>query len=267
MLSPRFGDAIFDVVRPILERLPPDRWPTHAELTRLAQGVTTARRMPLRFVPPRPTCEEDRRQYELRIAQTGEVETRSESWHDLFNAVQWIAYPATKARINEQHAAMLEEGGEDELRHRSPARDALTLFDEGGLIVASSRPGLLRLVADFQWKALFWERRADLLAHMRFLPFGHALHEQALAPYIGMVAKTVFIPVGDFFFMLSPGTQRAEADRMVAAHFESRARFASPKAMPPLPVLGVPGWHADTASEAFYDRSSYFRSKPRPEKT
>ena len=79
-----------------------------------------------------------------------------------------------------------------------------------------------------------------------------------------MVAKTVFVPVGSFFFMLSPESQREEADRMVAAHFENRTRFASAKAMPPLPVLGVPGWHPETGNESFYDIASYFRSKPRP---
>ena len=263
MLSPRLADPIFDTIRPFLEKLPQDRWPTHAELNALARAVTTADGLPLRFAPPAP--EDTRRfaHYELRIAKTGEVETRPESWHDLFNALQWIAFPRTKARINAQHAAILVDGGDAEARHRSPPRDALTLFDEGGVIVASSAPDLLRLVSDFEWKALFWERRADVLARMRFIPFGHGLHEQALAPYIGMVAKTVFVPVSDFFFMLSPESQREEADRMVAAHFESRTRFASAKALAPLPVLGVPGWHRDAQGEAFYDIASYFRSKPR----
>jgi hypothetical protein len=50
---------------------------------------------------------------------------------------------------------------------------------------------------------------------------------------------------------------------MAAAHFEVRARFASPKSMAPLPVLGVPGWHPRTASEAFYDEAAYFQSKTR----
>jgi hypothetical protein len=98
-------------------------------------------------------------------------------------------------------------------------------------------------------------------ARMKVLAFGHGLFEQALAPYIGMVAKTVFVPVGEFFFMLPPESQAAEADRLVAAHFDSRARFASPRAMAPMPILGVPGWHPDTASESFYDNESYFRSK------
>ena len=48
-------------------------------------------------------------------------------------------FPRAKAAINAQHAAILEEGGEAEARHRSPARDALTVFDEGGVIVATER--------------------------------------------------------------------------------------------------------------------------------
>jgi hypothetical protein len=35
--------------------------------------------------------------------------------------------------------------------------------------------------------------------------------------------------------------------------------------MAPLPLLGVPGWHEDTAREEFYDRTDYFHpSRPRP---
>jgi hypothetical protein len=266
VLSPRLDGPIFDPIRPLLEQLPQDRWPTHGELTALAQGVTTSRGQPVRFVPARAPGDADasrRPYYERHIAETGEVETRPESWHDLFNALAWIAYPRAKAQINAQHVAILEAGGEAEARQRSAPRDALTLFDECGVIVASAAPDLLRLIADFEWKRLFWERRADVLAKMRFIPFGHALFEQALDPYIGMVAKTVFIPVSDFFFMLSPDSQREEADRLVAAHFSSATRFPSPKSMPPLPVLGVPGWHPETANEAFYERADYFQSKPR----
>ncbi|HET9580464.1 MAG TPA: DUF3025 domain-containing protein, partial [Usitatibacter sp.] len=65
------------------------------------------------------------------------------------------------------------------------------------------------------------------------------------------------------FFMLAPESQREEADRLVAAHFAERRRFPSAKAMAPMPVLGVPGWHPRTASEEFYGESSYFRSRKR----
>ena len=250
-LHPGLSSPIFDPLRPLLDALPQDRWPTHHELTALAQGVTTARGKPVRFVAPPPAAEGPRRYYEIEIAESGAIPTRMENWHDLFNALVWIAFPLAKATINEQHARILEERGEAEARRRSPERDALTLFDEGGVVVASSAPQLMQLLRDFEWKELFWHRRAELQATTRFHVFGHACYEQALEPYIGMVAKTVFV-AGD-----------GAVDERLARHFGDRANFASPKAMPPLPVLGVPGWHARTSTEAFYDDASYFRSRPR----
>ena len=116
---------------------------------------------------------------------------------------------------------------------------------------------------DFEWKELFWSRRAELQEKARFFVFGHACYEQALAPYVGMVAKTVFVPVSDFFFMLSVESQLEEADKLVSNHFASRARFASPKTMAPMPVLGVPGWHFGEQDEAFYDDGDHFRSRPK----
>jgi hypothetical protein len=246
---------LFAPLAALLARLPRGRWPTHEELTALARGVTTLRGVPLRFVPPRDHTDRERRYYELRIAESGEVETRHENWHDLFNALVWIAFPRAKARINAQHAAILEEGGEAEARHRGPARDALTVFDEGGVIVATSDPAMRQLIMDFEWKELFWRRRAALEAGVRFFAFGHALYEKGLDPYIGMVAKAVFVEFDD---------DPAAADVLLAEHFADRSRFPSPKAMAPMPVLGIPGWHPHTSRESFYDDAKHFRGKTAP---
>jgi hypothetical protein len=262
----RLRAPVFAPLHAAMARLPADRWPTHDDLNALAAGVATDRGRPVRFVDPREASDAEKRYYELRIADSGEVPTRRDNWHDLFNALAWITYPRAKARINAQHAAILEEGGEAEARRRSPERDALTLFDEGGVIVASASAALLKLMVDFEWKELFHARRAELQEKVRFLAFGHACFEQALAPYIGMVAKTVFVPVTEFFFMLPPESQVQEADGLVASHFASRARFASPKAMAPMPVLGVPGWHFAEQDEAFYDDAGHFRSRTREKK-
>jgi hypothetical protein len=254
LLKP-LDSPIFAPLAPLLARLPAEHWPTHAELTALAAGVTTSRGVPLRFVAPRDHTDRERRYYELRIAESGEVETRARNWHDLFNALAWIAFPKAKAMINAQHAAILEEGGEAEAKHRGPARDALTVFDEGGVIVATDDSALTRLIVDFEWKELFWRRRAELESRVRFFAFGHALYEKGLDPYLGMVAKTVFVELV---------TDTADADRRLAAHFSDRARFRSPKAMAPMPVLGVPGWHPGNSSETFYDDAKHFRGKSAP---
>ena len=254
---------VFAPLEGALERLPAERWPTHDELTQAAGGILTSRGEPVRFVNPREHTDRERRYYELRIAESGEVETRRESWHDLFNALVWITFPKAKAAINAQHAAILEERGEDEARRRSPERDALTLFDEGGIIVASGSSELSQLIPAFAWKDLFWHRRSEVEASMGFFAFGHGLYEQALAPYLGMVAKTVFIDAQRSFFSLPREGRLARADELVAAHFSERARFPSPRSMAPMPVLGIPGWHPGTALESFYDDAQHFRSKGR----
>jgi hypothetical protein len=260
-----FGSPILAPLAPALARLPADRWPLLEELNVLATGITTARGRPLRFVPAHaPGDRETRRYYELHIDESGEVETRAANWHDLFNALAWIIYPRAKACINARHVAILEARGAEEARRRSPARDALTLFDEGGVAIASSDPALFALIEDFAWKRLFWERRAELQRHMRFFAFGHSLHEKALEPYLGMVAKAVFIPVASAFHDLPAAAQVAHVDAALAEHFSDTTRFASPRIMPPIPVLGIPGWHPRTDDPAFYDDRSHFRPKTRP---
>jgi hypothetical protein len=172
-----------------------------------------------------------------------------------------MAFPRAKAAINDQHARLLAEGGEAQARRRGPERDALTLFDEGGVAVACSAPALLRLIVDFEWKELFWARRAELAAKVRFVAFGHSLYEKMLDPFTGIVAKTVFVPVDEFFAMLPPEAQVARVDAMLAAHFASRERFPAPRVMAPLPAMGIPGWHPGTDREDYYDDTGHFRPK------
>ena len=242
-------NPVYAPLAPAFARLPPDRWPTHEELTTLATGIATSRGQALRFIAPRGHTNRERRYYELHIADTGEVETRPENWHDLFNALGWIAFPKAKAAINAQHVAILEERGEAEAKRRGPERDALTLFDEGGVVVASDDPRVSEMIRGFEWKDLFWHHRAELAGKVRFVAFGHNLFEKMLDPHWGMVTKTIFVPWAEPF----------DADAALAAHFAVRANFASPKTMPPMPVLGVPGWYAETERESFYDDATHFR--------
>ena len=255
----RLRAPIFAPLAAAIERLPAEGWPSHDDLTRAAHGLSTASGQPLRFVAPAEPGAGERAYYEAQSAQSGEVPTRAHNWHDLFNALAWIAFPRAKAAINAQHAAILAERGAVEAKRRGPERDALTLFDEGGIAVLSTDASLLALIVDFEWKALFWQRRAEVARAMRFVAFGHALFEKALEPHPGIVAKTVFLRVDE----LPPDDAlRAQADALLAAHFAMRARFASPRLMAPMPVLGVPGWHPDNARESFYDDRDHFRSKP-----
>ena len=73
----------------------------------------------------------------------------------------------------------------------------------------------------------------------------------------------VAFDVGRDFFAFGVESQRHEIDARLAAHFSARANFKSPRDMPVLPVLGIPGWHALTSEESFYDDTTHFRPDSR----
>jgi hypothetical protein len=135
----------------------------------------------------------------------------------------------------------------------------LTLFDEAGVIVASSDPGLSDALRRSCWKELFWQRRADVTRRMRFFVFGHAIYEKALEPYQGVTAKALIVAVGDHFFATPPQDQIEHLDARASEYFADPAALASTRTLPPLPVLGVPGWDPENGREAYYDDASQFR--------
>lgn len=196
---------------------------------------------PVRFVAPGAK----RAGYEVQVHETGRVETRLESRHDWFNALCWLAFPRTKARINALHAAEIpREGG-----RRGRLRDLLTIFDEGGAIVVCADDALNRLVRDFRWTELFWRQRDRVRQHMRFVVLGHAALEQALKPWPGITCKAIFA---------APG---ANLDQAAAAWLAAVPPGASPRALAALPVFGYPGWMPDQ-DERFYAEARYFRERP-----
>jgi Protein of unknown function (DUF3025) len=184
--------------------------------------------------------------YELRVHETGEIETRPESLHDWFNALCWLAFPRTKARINAMHAAeMPREGG-----RRGRLRDLLTIFDEGGAIVVCADDALNQLAREFRWKELFWTERERVRQAMRFVVLGHAVLEQARKPWPGITCKALFAPPDE------------DPDQAAAAWLASRGQGASPRDLAALPVFGYPGWAQNDRPE-FYNDERYFRDTKR----
>lgn len=254
------GSPLLATLRPLLARLPADRFPTHDDLTALARArdVRSGGGAPIAFVPAAAgRTDAFEAQYEIRIYREGAVPTRAGSWHDLFNALAWIAFPRTKATINRlHHDEMTRRRGQPQ---RGTARDVLTLFDEGGVIAACADPALARLLADFRFKELFWTRRAEAIASMRFRVFGHAIHEKALAPYKGVTAKTLIVEATPAELALPDEALNALVDERASAYFAGPGALASTRALHPLPVLGVPGWMPDNVDPSFYDDPAVFR--------
>jgi Protein of unknown function (DUF3025) len=223
---------IFDSVRDWIDRIGSS--PSLERLNACSEelGLRTESGRPVRFVPPGPSDP----YYEIQLFETGQVQTRPDNWHDLFNALVWLAFPKTKARINAMHAAEIpREGG-----RRGRLRDLLTIFDEGGAIVAC-HDAVAGLVREARWRELFVEHHREF----RIAVVGHAVLEQALAPYLGLTCKVIFAdPARDL-------------DAQAAEWLATRGR--TPRDLPPLPVLGYPGWFPGSGNAGFYSDERYFR--------
>lgn len=184
----------------------------------------------------------DKRPYELQAYESGHIATRADNLHDWFNALAWLAFPRTKAQINALHAAEIPR----ERGQRGPLRDLLTVFDEGGVLVACADGELAGMVRELRWKELFWTHRSRVRADMHLAVLGHAALEKALEPWPGITCKAVF---------LVPGS---DLDEQAARWLAQLPPGARARDLAPLPVFGYPGW-AENDSAAFYDDDRYFR--------
>lgn len=171
--------------------------------------------------------------YEQHVATTGRVPTRDNA-HDLFNGLVWLRCPGFKAALNRAHI----EAPPAAPGRRGPLRDALTLLDESGLLLAAP-PALQATLVAQDWHALFVTGRA-LWQQAQARVVGHALLEKLLAPRKPLCARVLF--VDDIEAPVLPAALR-------------------PAALPPLPVLGIPGWWPPNEVPAYYEDAQVFRPK------
>lgn len=232
----------------VFSRLPLAAWRAHAGWL---QGVdwpsidtlNAARpvAMAARFVAQTQALLGDGLHYEQRIAERGAIATREANWHDLFNALIWLRYPAIKQALNARQVAEIARMG---TRERSRAQYAMTHFDEAGVIVALRDPALLHLWDAHDWHGLFWRERAawqDGRASIEV--FGHALLEHALSPGKLLVGKALV------FLADSEG---GAAERACATAIAGGNLLHDPLELRPLPLSGLPGWHPANDEEAFH---------------
>jgi hypothetical protein len=236
-----------------------ENWPDLDDLNHLLQSspsaILTHSDKPVRCVPQADD------HYEQRAYLTGEVQTRSNNWHDLFNTLVWRVFPSTKAVVNLMHYRTSQEKPQP-AANRGTARDVLTLFDESGVVIACAQDELGEMLRQHEWKSLFWQRRNEVAGSMKFFVFGHSLYEKALRPYIGLTGKALILPVSPSFLALPLASQLAETDAMMAEHFLVPDSLRTTSSLSPLPLLGVPGWWPDNNHEIFYENTRHFRPAP-----
>lgn len=226
----------------------PWRDPGRRVLDRAAAGLPLHEALygqgaPVRFVAA--TALPPGEAYERFIFERGACPTR-DNLHDFFNGLCWLGLPATKRRLNELQAAQIEQTGVGAVR--GPVRDAITIFDENGAVLAAP-PELWEALRARQWRRLFVELR-PLWDEARLTIVGHALLEKLAQPRKDLTAHVLALP--------APACAMPELDRWLAGELTADRLQAKP--FTPLPVLGVPGWWPGNQNFSFYDDSFVFRA-------
>jgi len=228
-------------------------WPDIAALNDFAR--LAAQGEPLRLVAQSPALLADGLHYEQRIAERAEIATRERNWHDLLNALVWLRFPQLKGALNSRQVEQIAIAGP---KSRTRAQCALTLFDEAGVVVTLRDSALLALWDAHDWHGLFWrERNAWSDGRIDVTVFGHALLEHALKPRQLVVGKALVVMLasaGNVEDIAAPSgaARSAAAIAALAQAIVSGAVLTDPQELRPLPLSGIPGWHADNTNEAFY---------------
>ena len=251
----RFVAPAREVVDPeVFARPPLSQWNEYTDLLRgnwpdIAQLNARWRESMPRFVAQTPDLLADGKHYEQRIFERSEIATRERNWHDLLNALVWLRFPEIKRALNARQVAEIAKAGP---KQRTRAQCALTHFDEGGVVVIVRDATLLTLWDAHDWHGLFWrERDAWLDGRIDAVVFGHALFEHALEPTQLLVGKCV---------ATMPESGNVEnATQAVAVAIAWGEILNDPQELRPLPLSGIPGWHADNEGEDFYRTAACFR--------
>lgn len=201
--------------------------------------------------------------YETRIAKRNILATRPGNPHDAFNAMVWLRHPRLKWALNARQVADIDRVGP---KQRTRGQCALTQFDEAGAIVWLADPALLPLWDAHDWRALFVRECSGWGARIALTVFGHALLEQVRNGYLLPSAKALVVTVSDAALAASPIEAGSiirswpSAETGLADAIADGRLLLDPQELRPLPLAGIPGWHADYTDPTFHGQAPCFRA-------
>ena len=259
--------------QPLLTQLGPrdGDWLTRANELALTRSICVGNDTELRFVDAATLAVAT---YDLQIVQYGQVPSRLKpapaACHDYFNALVWLGLPLAKAAIHTLQAQAIASDGIS--GRRGAQRDALTVFDENGLLLLCSEPSIATALKRFAWNELFVEQRANFVGNSACILFGHALMQKLEAPYKAICAHTWIVEVDQSVVDTlnvhgdrssdrsggSGGAAFAAIDAILAQAISERQVTAA--SLTPLPVLGIPGWWSANQAPTFYNDATVFRT-------
>jgi Protein of unknown function (DUF3025) len=212
---------------------------------------------PLSFVAA-PAARPSAQDYERRIAERGEILTRPDNLHDACNALVWLAFPRTKAALTAIHVAAPRAGSGN---RRDRSRDAATLLDESGMLVACADTSLVGLWTAHRWREAFRDRRDDVVASMRAVAIGHGLLAKLVAPFPAITAKVLVLPLAPAALPEGTAALVAALDAAAAAEVGARGAALAPADLLPLPVAALPGWDCEGRGAELFDDAAVFRPR------
>ena len=254
-----FSRPCWDDFRAPLQQLQGPQFPSADDLCHLLPDTLSSHGgHAIRFVAASRLPDAD---YERQIYATGEVSTREDNWHDLFNALVWSRFPRLKAAMNALHVR------EEMLQKRSTRgrlRDALTLLDESGAIAVSADQNLLSSLARHDWLRIFQKGVFQPVSEggqgkLRIFLCGHALLEKFLQPYKAITAQVLLVQLSAPAFSQERESLRQSLDQVLADELLAGRLLDSPRSLSALPLMGIPGWWPGGTNKDFYDDRRVFR--------
>lgn len=196
-------------------------------------------------------------EYEERIFRTGQVSTRENSWHDLFNALVWARFPHLKAALNALHCREIRSKPG---RRRGRLRDALTLLDECGVILASANGEVLERLSARDWSSVFCDQADCWRQDTHVFVCGHALLQKFLKPYKSLTAHALLVRIDAQSAHGSRESLLQMLDAQLAQALLTGDWLNAPDGLSPIPLMGIPGWSPDAEQDQdFYSDRQVFR--------
>lgn len=237
-------DALADVLAPFRAQA---TFPRLEELDRLLAERRQEAELPalhVSFSPPKTTHRKRRKAaidpttlYDVRISELGELPTRADDWHDFFNVLSFAAWPRSKHALHTRQSRLLKARLSPAARRLPGARtreqDALTLLDEGGVIVActAAAHAVLETCTDDLTQPLEAPLRDG---SAKLVPFGHALFEHMVAGLACPLAVPQLVMLSD---ELPSGLRLRQAlDLELSRQLRDDTRFLAPSGLKGLPL-------------------------------
>lgn len=242
-----FRHPVFNDVAAFLSWAEGEHWPSVGSLNFSQEKLMHAYTgLPLIFEKQTAGLVLDGMHYEQRIFQRGQIATRENNWHDLFNAMMWLKYPRIKSALNARQWSDVQQHG---LKTRTPGQCAMTLFDEAGAFVTLPDE-MLECWKQHDWRGLFIEHAdAWRSGRARVAVFGHALLDHALVTETLLVAKCIVLQdLSGFSSGFDNLADSIHAGNILRSNGELRT----------LPLCGIPGWHSAQDSAEFVRTAACF---------